>query len=348
MTLEEYEDELRPKLRWKSVAEIPNFPYSSFSTVRQALASREISLGIDYTTANLLAGIAYGVIWATVSSLVAAMPILLSIALLAVAFFRGDYWLLLGIPLAFFGQFSSNPYNRARTGCFVGAVAIACVAVWLLFNHKAIIGIALLAFPLTFVTNSLLYTVNQTRLRNWATLSEVVFIGLLEEGKLGLLNLRSGRPQAGNPIPSRSGPLMAGSTIRREPSEASPKCPNCRLVNPPEASTCDCGYDFAARTMGSSFLRTRPYRNQVSKGERPSLKKAAYLVLSALALVLVSVIPGISESFGPLLRVLGYCLWLVGTITWAQAKGQHWCWGLLGLSVLGACIIAFLPDRTRV
>lgn len=128
----------------------------------------------------------------------------------------------------------------------------------------------------------------------------------------------------------------------------SKKCPNCRLVSPPEASTCDCGYDFAARTMGSSFLRTKPHRSQViSKGERPSLKKAAYLVLSALALVLVSVIPGITESLGPLLRVLGYCLWLVGTITWAQAKGQHWCWGLLGLSGLGALIIAFLPDRTR-
>lgn len=192
MTLEEYEDELRPKLRWKSVAEIPNFPYTSFSAVRQALASREMSLGIDYTTANLLAGSAYGVIWATVSNLAAATPILLSIALLIAAFIRGDYWLLLGIPLAFFGQFSSNPYNRSRMGCLVVAVAIACVAVWLLFNHKETSGIALLAFPLTFVTNSLLYTVNQARLRNWATSSEVVFIGLFEEDKLGLLNLKSG------------------------------------------------------------------------------------------------------------------------------------------------------------
>ena len=192
MTIEEYEDELRPKLRWKSVSEIPNFPFASFSAVRQALASREMSLGIDYTIANLLAGSIYGVIWATVSGLAASTPILLSITLLAVAFFRGDYWILLGIPLAFFGQFSSNPYNRSRVGCAFVAVAIACVAGWLLFNHKATIGIALLAFPFTFVTNSLLYTVNQARLRNWATSSEVVFVGLFEEDKLGLLNLKSG------------------------------------------------------------------------------------------------------------------------------------------------------------
>jgi hypothetical protein len=118
----------------------------------------------------------------------------------------------------------------------------------------------------------------------------------------------------------------------------SQKCPNCGLVSPPEASTCDCGHDFATRTMGSSFLRTKPHRS-----ERPSLKKAAYLVLSALALVLVSAIPGIAESLGPLLRVLGWCLWLAGTITWAQAKGQHWCWGLFFGLVLGVCISAFLP-----
>ena len=123
-------------------------------------------------------------------------------------------------------------------------------------------------------------------------------------------------------------------------------CPNCQLVSPPEASTCDCGYDFAARTMGPSLLRRGQHRHRVSGDERPSLRKAAYLVLSALLLVLASAIPGITDSIGPLLRVLGYGLWLAGTITWALAKGRHWGWGLLGLSVLGALVIAFLPDRT--
>jgi hypothetical protein len=31
-------------------------------------------------------------------------------------------------------------------------------------------------------------------------------------------------------------------------------CPKCGLVNPPDAQSCDCGYDFASRTMRSSYL----------------------------------------------------------------------------------------------
>jgi len=33
-------------------------------------------------------------------------------------------------------------------------------------------------------------------------------------------------------------------------------CPNCRLVNPPAAERCDCGYDFATKSLKSSYLAT--------------------------------------------------------------------------------------------
>ncbi|OAI48080.1 hypothetical protein AYO44_01370 [Planctomycetaceae bacterium SCGC AG-212-F19] len=33
-------------------------------------------------------------------------------------------------------------------------------------------------------------------------------------------------------------------------------CPRCGLLNPPEAQRCDCGYDFASRTLQQSYLGT--------------------------------------------------------------------------------------------
>jgi hypothetical protein len=124
-------------------------------------------------------------------------------------------------------------------------------------------------------------------------------------------------------------------------------CPRCKLVNPPEALKCDCGYDFASRVVGPSLLRGSERKPHVPASDRPSLKKAAYLILSALFAILVSAIPEITDSVGPLLRLLGFGLWLSGTITWASAKGWHWGWGLLGISGIGALAIALMPDHTR-
>lgn len=32
-------------------------------------------------------------------------------------------------------------------------------------------------------------------------------------------------------------------------------CPRCRLVNPPNAERCDCGYDFVSKTVEESYSR---------------------------------------------------------------------------------------------
>ena len=37
-------------------------------------------------------------------------------------------------------------------------------------------------------------------------------------------------------------------------------CPNCKLMNPPNATRCDCGYDFQTGTIQQSYLTEREKR----------------------------------------------------------------------------------------
>ena len=54
-------------------------------------------------------------------------------------------------------------------------------------------------------------------------------------------------------------------------------CPKCKLINPPTAERCDCGYDFATGTMEQSYLTERD--RQLSK---PLMTTTIALALLAL------------------------------------------------------------------
>ena len=41
-------------------------------------------------------------------------------------------------------------------------------------------------------------------------------------------------------------------------------CPKCGLVNPPDAQRCDCGYDFATRTVKPSYLEPKDLESMQS------------------------------------------------------------------------------------
>jgi len=43
------------------------------------------------------------------------------------------------------------------------------------------------------------------------------------------------------------------------------ECPHCKLINPPTAQRCDCGYDFPSGKMKESYLTERERKGTVAK-----------------------------------------------------------------------------------
>jgi hypothetical protein len=78
---------------------------------------------------------------------------------------------------------------------------------------------------------------------------------------------------AGNP-PTDENRVAAGEPPRRveessdsqhapRPAPRAQKCPQCRLVNPPDAQRCDCGWDFMSQRQEKSFLEPKRQTSQV-------------------------------------------------------------------------------------
>ena len=63
------------------------------------------------------------------------------------------------------------------------------------------------------------------------------------------------------------------------------QCPNCKLINPPTAQRCDCGYDFDAKKLKSPLVQERA--DPLSKGA----------VLFALATAVFAYLAEFTESY---------------------------------------------------
>ena len=186
MSVSHLEEQITPKLKWRKIEDVPNFPLTSFEDVKRRVEANQFSIGIDFTTSNKLAQWLYGGGHKYFFLLLAASPFIIAVASLVLAFVLGDYWLLLGVVLGFAGQFLSNPYNPSRHFWKPVVGLLFLVFVYALWQSKETMTYLSAFFIFPFFINGFLYSMNQNKLKAIAMNSEKVFIFLYQIEKLGL------------------------------------------------------------------------------------------------------------------------------------------------------------------
>lgn len=86
----------------------------------------------------------------------------------------------------------------------------------------------------------------------------------------------------------------------------SQKCPQCRLFNPPEALRCDCGYDFKAQRVLSSYLVDDEIRKHGGMTNFLGSQARGNLVNGSLLLGFVVVLSAMTYIAGGRSLVLGW------------------------------------------
>ncbi len=186
MRIKELEQHIEGKLKWDKVDKIPDFPANNFQEVHQLVKSGKYTVGVNYTTSNELARWLYGNMYGWYFLLLASTPFIAIIVSIILAITLSNFWLLLGIPLGFIGQFTSNPYNPSR-GFFNTLVYILfIVMLWALISGNETLAYIISFYVVPFRINSYLYYHNQDKLKEIALKNETVFIYLYQGGQLGL------------------------------------------------------------------------------------------------------------------------------------------------------------------
>ncbi len=184
--LKDFEKIIKPELKWKSIDLIPDFPFENLEQLRYAERERIISFGIDFSAANQFASSLYGAVYTYFFLFVSATWIWTGFASIVISFILGNYWLLLGIPLAFIAFFVSNPFNPAK-GFFslINIICIGLIIYAVFYGHTTLMWFGLF-FSIPFIMNRFIYKLNRDKLKSIATQSETIFLYLFEIGALGI------------------------------------------------------------------------------------------------------------------------------------------------------------------
>ncbi len=192
MYIRHLEEQIKPKLKWNKIEDIPDFPISNFKELKKMVANGEFQIGIDFSTANTLAEWLYGKGYAIFFLILASTPFIVAILSIILVIVFKNLWLIIGLPLGFLGMFMSNPYNPSKKFWESMIGLLFLIFLWAMWQEKLVTAFLSASFVVPFLINRFVYSMNQNKLRKVVMNSEKIFIFLYQTSKLGLKNNKTG------------------------------------------------------------------------------------------------------------------------------------------------------------
>lgn len=190
MTIAKFEEMILPKLKWNSIAEIPNFPIKDFSQLVNAIQNKKtFSLGIDYKMAKQVAPAFFNKGGKLLSLISATIPtLIIPILFLFLTFTLSNYWLLIGVILPFLSSFFASPYNHKKTIWNVIAILLCFVGIYNFIQNQDTLFYLIVSFVAPFFIIVFLNRSSWNKMKEVVLNSEKVFIYFYQRNELFLKN----------------------------------------------------------------------------------------------------------------------------------------------------------------
>ena len=167
------------------ITDIAGFPLASHDSLKAAVTSGEVQLGIEFAAARDLVRITKSPSAALLTLALAFVMPLLAISSLILAFATGNWWTLGGIASSILGQMLANPYNPIKS---LVKLLVAGALIHVVANQSIIEGATWASF--SFIVSAVaLWTLNRLAWK-WAKeaalASEALAAHLFKTGNLNI------------------------------------------------------------------------------------------------------------------------------------------------------------------
>jgi uncharacterized membrane protein HdeD (DUF308 family) len=178
---------------WRSVSDIPGFPFDTFDQMQAAVAIKSFNVGVDHLAAANWSSRFNGGTRKAVITALSLLVVSAAAASVVAAILTGNYWLIAAVPLQAAAFYVSHPASPIRKWVTVAGVLSVPAFLDLLFNGWVTAATLVAYAGLTFAAVRAASFMTNSSFRKALLNDEELFLAAFESGACTLRNNRTKR-----------------------------------------------------------------------------------------------------------------------------------------------------------